>query len=585
VVFPLVDNGALVSRGTNQLKVEDFLPAIYVKDVFTKIFAAHGIRLQGELLNDVNYLSAITLSTAKNKALIDANSTHAVKTSTTTRPVENTDYKVTFDNDSTYPAFDGGNFNLATSTYTAPVKMRIDVTVSLKPQIVDSSYNNRIYLYINGVFTFVDIGLDSGGLYNSGTAGDNEIFTLKRSILLNAGDTLEVYSDWQQSTGSTANSILSGSVTITPTFIYYSSGEGIVPDWTQQEYVSQVLRLFNVIPSYNAARKVLTLNLFEKVSEKPSVDISRYISSTEVDYVEFINAYGKKNYMFFQEIEPSEDFLKLNLNVDKYAKGSIEVNNGYLADTQNVIESGFTNPITYVNPILSMSMEKTDLIRLEAGESTDVTSVVSGTLGRARFNIEEDKFLISDLVRIEESTNADYNGDWLVFNRGTGWVEVYGIPFDTDAKAKITKLTFTYSETDSVFIMHNVPNYAVTNFSGNTELRLEATDYETMAPAFFNLKNTGKPINQDFRYSMSFAEGDYQMTLVEQYFKLMGRVLNDPVKLRCEAYLPLTVYNQLDMLSPVRVVTEETQNRYYLNKISGYKESFYSCLLELIKLP
>lgn len=584
VVFPLVDNGALDTRRFPLLKIEDFVAGIYVKTVFNKIFSSHGIKIQGELLNDVNYLSAITLSSGKSQEEIDASSTFAENTGLA-RPGENVEYPIIFSNDSVFPYFDGSNnnYNHLTGVYTVPVKSRLLIEVSLKPAIVDGSYNNRIYLYLNGVYTFVDIGLIAGGLYNSATPGDQDPFTFKRTIVFNAGDTISFTTQWQQSTGSTQNDILSGTLKITPVFIYKAFGKSVVPDWTQQAYVSNVLRLFNVLASYKEATQTLTLNLFQKIKDKPPIDLSEYISETEVDYSEFISSYGKKSYLSYKELS-EEDFRPTRFS---YEKGEIDIDNDFLNDSEDILESDFTNPIGYLNQVFDMSIEKTNLLQIETDTSTEATAVTDSS-GQARFAIPEDIFLIGDLVRVEESTNPDYNGDWMIETTGAGFVELSGLLFDTDATAKLTKLNIVYSESGDVFILHQVPLYSVPKFSGLETIRLENTDLANMALAFFNLLDQGRQINRDFINSMSFSgEGNplhYQQTLIDQYFRLFSHTLNDPVKLISTAQLPYAVFDQIDFLSPVMIKTLETTNMYYLNRITGYKESYYDCFLELIKL-
>lgn len=591
VVFPLLDNGALVSRGTAQLKVEDFVAGIYVKTVFAKIFQSHGIKIQGELLNSTDFDSAITIKNGADETLIDGASVFAGKTSTTARGIENDDYKITFDTVSVYPYYMGAiaPFDLGTDTFTAPFKMTMDIEVVLQPQIVDASYNNRIYLYINGVFTFVDIGLQSGagGLYNSSTAGDNDFFKITRTITLEAGDTMEVYSDWQQSSGSTPNDVISGSLKITPKFIYSITGAAIVPDWTQQEYVSAVMELFNVIPSYNSGTKTLTLNLFEKVGTKPAIDLSEHISETEVDYVEFVSSYGKSNLLTMVELEESDEFRALNLQRLPYRNGVISVDNEFLEDSVTVVEGKFVSPITYINPAFDMCMQKTDLVAISEEGSTNFTSVTAGTLNRPRITVEDNIFLQSDIIRIRQSTNPEYNGDWLVIavDATSNWIEIYGVPFNTDATGEGLRMVYEYGGTDNVFILHQVPLYPVSGVSSLTSFRLEVTDYSTIATAFSRLMQMNRQINHDFLEAMHFDGGDYQRSLTDKYFRLITRVLNDPVKLYCTVHLPLAVYHNLDMLSPVHILTEETQNRYYINRISGYKESHLPAMVELIKIP
>lgn len=591
IVFPLLDNGALDTRGNAQLRVEDFVAGIYVKTVFEKIFRDKGIKVQGELFNDVNYQNAITVSNGKSQNDIDAASSYAQNTTGTARPVENDFYKMEFQNDSDYPFYDGSldAFDLPNSMWVAPFKTEIEIEVTATFAIASPSYSQRIYLYINGVFTFVDVGLEAGvgGLYNAAYVGSESSMTMRRRFVVEEGDTIEVYTQWQQSGGSTQNDIVSGTVKITPVFIYKVFGNAIVPPWTQQQYVSNILRVFNCITTYEASNKTLTINLFDNIKSKDPVDISEYIESVDVDYTEVISDYGKKNYLSYTEVSVDDDFRETRF---PYSKGVINVDNDFIADEADILESEFANPVSYINTIFDMSIERTNLITLErSGISTEATGVTDSGGVRARFAIPNNVFLISDLVRIEDSTNPEYNGDWKIYTIGDGYVEFTGLQFSSNATARLTKLNFKYTESDDVFLMRHVPLYPVTNFSGLPSIRLENTSLETMSFAFFHLLNTGRQVNRDFRFSFSFTSGDsdlqYQISLIDQYFTLLIRILNDPVKLTCSAHLPKYVYDRIDFLRPVTIKTLETTNQYLVNRITGYKESYLPCTIELIKLP
>jgi hypothetical protein len=366
--------------------------------------------------------------------------------------------------------------------------------------------------------------------------------------------------------------------------VYYVKGNSVVPNWTQQQYVSNVIKLFNVLASYDAANKTLTLNLFDKIKSKTPIDISEHISGVEVDYSEFISSYAKSNLLGYQETEDKDIITDFFV----YEKGEIVVNNEFLEDQKDVLESEFAQPIGYINNAFAMSMEKTDFIELEDEITVDVTGVTDAS-GRARFAVEEDEFALSDLVRVEDSTNPSYNGDYMVSSMAAGWIELSEVMYATDARAKISKMNFLYSSSDNVYILRHVPLYTVNKFSGLNSIKVENSAYETLALGFFNLLYTGRQVNTDFKYSLSFSgEGNplhYQHTLIDQYFGLFTRVLNDPVKLFCTATLPYYLFSQIDFLSPVVIRTEESQNTYYINRITGYKESYLECTIELIKLP
>jgi hypothetical protein len=234
-----------------------------------------------------------------------------------------------------------------------------------------------------------------------------------------------------------------------------------------------------------------------------------------------------------------------------------------------------------------MSMERLNLIELSEGDSFEFTGVTDSS-GVARVAIPEDVYLVGDLIRISESIDPSYNGDWVVATIGAGWVELTGMTYSTNTTGTIAKLEYDYSNDDDVFILINVPNYSVPNFSGNDSFLLETTAKTSMGFAYFDLIDTGRQVNEDFIYSLSFGGIEsplqYQVTMTEQQFRLLGKVLNDPVKLFSEAHLPYHVYNQIDFLSPVTIRTEETQNEYILNRITGYKESYLPCTLELVKI-
>lgn len=571
VVFPLIDNGVLMFRGAASLKVEDFVAGIYVKDVFNKVFSSHGIKLKGELLSDANFLSSITINNNKNAQSI-ADRSSFVKTTNAPTGHSASYVKMNWTDDTNHPYFDGAadNFSLTLDRYTADVPMIVKFEWIINNTIVPTVFGEyKMAFYKNGV-------LDYAVIFNDTPA---QPLTITKIYNLSAGDYIEAFV-WDDA-GIFADPITDSTIRVTPTYVYKVFGENVVPDWSQQEYISNVIRLFNVLASYDSKNKTLTFNLFEKIGNKTAIDLSPYISSTEIDYSEFINDYGKKSLLSFQEMSPDETFINLNLKYRPYSKGEIAIDNDFLDDSVDILESDFTNPITYLHPVFDMSIEKTDLVSLEQQESVDVSGVTNSA-GLARFAVSEDVFAVTDIVRVSDSTNVTYNGDYKVFAVGSGYIELIGLNFATSAIAKIGRMQFVYTDSDAVFFLHNVPDYEIPKFSSRPLFVFEDTDEDIWAIAFFSLINTGRQIDLDFINSVSFS-GE-QRTLIDQYFNLMRGVFNDPVKLFSEAYLPYSVFMGIDFLSPIKIQTEETQNNYYLNRITGYKESYLPCTLELIKL-
>ena len=586
LVFPFLDNGGLITRSYAQLKIEDFVGGFYVKTIFDRIFIEAGIKIQGELLEDWRYQHLLCLNNSKNPELIDANTSYVEKSAPQVLP-HNTILKVTWDNDTIFPFFDGSSnsFNLAAGTYTASLKMTVNVQLTTVMSSTGFLTVTAVFLYKNGV----QIRAAGAG----GAANVEHVASMNVTVQLEAGDTLEVY-QLQVNADGDAGTIHRGTIKITPTYIYRTIGSSAVPNWTKQDFVSNILRMFNVLASYNKGTATLTLNLFEKIKDKPAIDLSEYISETEVDYSDFISDYAQKSKFSYKEVEFDELKTYNQGKFFKYGQGFIEVNNDFLSADEPILESDFANPIAYINPIFDASLEKTNLIELDEGESFEFADVANDGTGDAAFNIgSTSAFLVGDLARIKDSTNSVYNGDWAVKSLDGVHLTFNGIPFDTAASGTIVKLNYKYSTSDDVFLFLNIPSYPVSNFSSSTILFDSGTFYpiqiNNVAVAYFDLINTGRQINEDFIYSLSFGGIDdplhYQVTMIDSYFRLFSRVLNDPVKLISTATLPYDVFNRIDFLSPITIKTMESSNSYYINRISGYKESFLDCELQLIKLP
>lgn len=584
LVFPFLDNGGLITRSWAQLKIEDFIGAIYVKTIFQKIFTEAGIKIQGELLEEWRFKHLLCVTNSKNDELIGAATSYVEKSASQALP-HNVEQKITWDNDSVLPYFDGSYdaFSLVTDDYTAPLKLTAKLNMTLVYNGTGFFGAVVVYVKINGVITRTKIF--------GAPSGTDTVCSVDIVIQLNAGDVVDIHVI-QSNTDSDAGTIVRGSIKITPTYIYRTIASSAVPNWTKQQFVSNILRLFNVLPSYHAGTRTLTLNIFEKIKGKPALDLSEYISDTDVDYSEFISDYGQNSRFSYNEVEYEQLKTYNKGKFLKYGQGNIEVFNGFLEPEKEILTSDFANPIAYTNPVFDASLELTNLVELEEGEEVQYSNVGDDGFGDAAFNIPNEIFLVGDLVRSVDSTNEAYNGDWVVKSTPSGHVVFNGLPFDTAATGTLKKLNYKYSANEDVFLFLNIPNYQVSKFSSASIVFDSGGFYpiavNQIALAYFDLINTGKQVNHDFIYSLSFGALEdplrYQITMIESYFRLFSMILNDPVKIISVAHLPYDVYNRIDFLRPITIKTFETTNQYYLNRITGYKESYLPCQLELIKL-
>lgn len=583
LVFPLLDNGGLITRSWAQIKIEDFVAGLYVKTIFKKVFTEAGIKIQGELLEDWRYQHLLCVANSKNEDLINSATSFVEKNQAQAIPY-NTTVQVTWDNDSVLPYFDGSANAFDSDQYTSPFKMT--AVVNFSDVYLGTGFGGLVLVAIrvNGVNVRT---VAVGALQNVET-----VCPLNVVLQLNIGDVITVHQN-QTNADSDAGQILRGTIKITPTYIYRTIGSSVVPNWTKQQFVSNVLRIFNVLPSYNPGTATLTLNLFEKIKGKPAIDLSEYISETDIDYQEFISDYGQNSRLSYSEVEYEQLKTYNKGKYLKYGQGNIVVGNGFLEHEKEILKSDFANPIAYNNPVFDASLELTNLIELEEGEEIQFPDVANDGYGDAAFQDPNGIFLVGDLARIVDSSNEVYNGDWIVKSIPSGHVVFNGLPFDTAASGTIKKLNYKYSSNEDVFLFLNIPNYQTSKFS-NASIVFDSGGFypialDNVALAYFDLINTGRQINHDFIYSLSFGELDdplrYQIGMIHSYFRLFSSVLNDPVKLISTCVVPFDVYNRIDFLSPIKIRTEETQNVYYLNRISGYKESYLDSEWQLIKLP
>lgn len=567
IVFPLIDTGALVSRSYRNLKTEDFVGAFYLKTLLKETFRQCGLKITGELLNDPHFNTAIITANTRSKTEVDNHSVYVGKNGVQVIPVASF-VDVEF-NLQTNPYFIGENITFSSdTTYSSPTQLVADIDVTW-----DANTNVLASLIANGSLQITG-------------AGDVGSLSLK-NFRLNASGTVKL--QLSNFAGGPTN-ITGGTLKVTPKFIYKAFGSSTVPLWTKQEFVSNVLGIFNVIPDYDPYSKTVTLNLFDKIKSKEPIDLSQYLRVTEVDYTEFISEYGRNTTLTYQE-SSDEDLREYNIaTFNKYGAGVIEVDNDFISESAPIFESDFSSPISYIHPHLGCSIEKVSFVELEDDDEQELTSVTDSG-GTPRFNITDadDFFTVGDLVRID-SKNIAYNGEFVVSAVTSTYIEVRGLAFDTDTTGAMTRLSHVLTSDDSVYIFINSGERDVVDFSNTDDsLYIEDSNYTEASLAFFNLIQNDTQFNTDFKQSLSFgAITDplfYQRTLMESYWGVVSNVLNDPVKLFCVGYIPEKIYRDITPLRPVYLKTEQTTNLYYINRISGYQGGSIPFEVELIKLP
>lgn len=573
VKYPIVDSGSLALRNTNTFVPEDFVPFIYVKTVFKKIFNTHGIKIRGELMNDPIYNKLMMSANNKDASGITTRTTYAGKTST--QAITATEAPITFPVE-TDPYSDGSENLWNGSRYTADVKMYVDISISFTTDYPSGIPANPFAFLYKNSDALISLPLGDDGAKSMSLTG----------VLLDAGDYIELTGD----TFSGTFDVTDGSIRITPSLVYFTYGEASLPAWTQQKFISNILRMFNVIPAYDHASKTVTFNLFEKIKDKTPIDISSYVKPVEVNFERFVGSYAKKNLLIYQQpdIEEIDNYNKQNQF--KYGTGVIEVDNSFIEQENDMIESDFSVPFGYVSSAFGMHMERININDFRDIRNFDITQVNDDS-GEAEIVVPTGHGIeAGDIVLIEDSNVLSYNGRYVVSFSDATTIQCAGMGYISDADLKLTHQRIVRSSNSDVFLMIDSGPWDITDFSSISGFIMQAgilpipiigTDPSFV---FFDMIDTGKQVNDFFKSSLSFGRQGYQRPLIENYWRLFNSILNDPVSPTMEAYLPLSVFMNIDFLAPLQIKTVETSNLYYANRMTGYKGQKLPCEIELIKL-
>lgn len=601
IIYPILDTGMLVTRSFPNLMREDFTGCIFIKYAFKKIFQHAGIKIKGDLLSDPLYNSMILCRNTKSQDELDNRSFYAQDDTGQGMnvPPGGSSMILTFPDDSTFPYFDGStnNYDSAASQYIPDVEMRGTFEVQMKNitafygvgpiPIVDNAF---VELRINGtVVESARVQLTQGI-----SPGTYTVPPISYNAHIYSGDVVDVVLRVTSSTGilNIEFSDPGSTFKFTPSYLFFTSGNKLLPNWTQAQLVNNILALFCAITDYDAPSKTLTIDLFNNIKSKNPVDLSEHIQVNNIDFQDFISNFSKTNNLTYQESD-TEEIKGYNVSeFIKYGSGEIQVDNDFIPDTGSIVDSDFSSPISYLSGTFQSSIERMHFVDVDEVVTQDFTSVTDSS-GDARFDGLDDTFFeVGDLVRISESTINSYNGDYVVKTVGTGsgYIIVRGLLFNQNGTGKITKLVYKISTDDSVFVLWQTEYSAsqVSDYSRINEFYVNQNAYPNVAYAYFNLLNVGRPINDQYKQSLSFGSVNnplfYQRTMTEQYWPQVGRVLNDPLKILGTLYLPKATFFELTPLRPIRIKSIETDNLYYQNRITGYTKSYNPCSIELIKL-
>lgn len=567
IIFPLIDTGTLITRGYSNARSEDFVGCFFIHTLLKEVFQQDGIKIQGELLDDPFFKSLVISTNTRSRTDYVANS-FFVGSDTIQSFGALSSADITFE-DQTGDFSVGDHITIVgNKDFYVNAKMIVDLEITVFGVLVG------VNVMVNGVLrTTGEISFDMDRVVRN---------VVVPNLKLEAGDYVTI--EGQNGTG--IPTVITGATfKFTPQFIYKAYGRGCVPLWTKQEFVSNILRIFNTVTSFDQFTGTLTINLFDKIKEKEPIDISEFITVDRVDYAEFVQNYANQNNLVYDEGNSDEDLKEYNISKFlKYGNGSIEMVNEFVDKTVNIVESDFATPISYRNFVFNGSMERINFVEFEEDDSQDITSVTNSG-GTPRFNIAnaDDFFEDNDLVRLDID---GYNGDFVIDAVTTTYITVRGLTFTASATGTATRLFHKVTTDGNNYIFAVTKEHNTTDIFNKSPIYLDYDALTTFVVAYFNMLKLGMTIEDYYKQGLSFGPIQspffFQRTLIQSYWVLLGLILQDPVKLLTTSRYPLTVYRSIDFLRPLMIRTLETSNLYFPNRITEFPDG--NSETELIKL-
>lgn len=578
IVWPLVDRGALSTRSSATLYEDDFQPFIYYKDAVNAVINQAGIKLKGDLLKDPIYNALITSNNGR-KGYQKRIAQRSVKVGKNVpQTVNSTSYANVVLPNVTNPYYNSelSNWNTITYRYTFDTNVK-EATFNyyLKLSISTLSYAQVRILY-NGTTKLYDKEYRQVKILSSGeiTHDDLEVSLAGYAT----GDYIELQIKKTYSVFGGFDVIVGSYFEVKPVKFFTAFADALVPNINGTELLSQAFKIFNVLPSYNQITKEIDTRKFENISKQTPIDISDYITIEEDNYEEFISDYAKRNLLIWDE-QSSDDVTNYNeSNTIPYGGGYIDIENEFLEEESNLIEMQFVAAFQKSYGTFGVELPAINSVSVQETTTTLSITSVSNNGGFAQFN--HSAGTIGSLVRISNSTNELYNGDYRRTTiSGTAFV-LQDLPYDTNATAIATELEFVDENNDEQVLLINNPNLSITDYTGLDSIVF--ADYSSTPVTTISIANF-KPFNR-FRGSLVFGSLEEPDSLVSKYYRTVSGMLNTGLKSFGSAFLPLNVYRSIDFLRPLFYKDSKRNVLLYPNKLTGYISSNIGAVIELIKL-
>jgi hypothetical protein len=576
-----------INKGTLGLKIwpqfhgGDSMPTAYVKTILKEIFSEIGVKISGELISEWVYQHMVIGSSGRSgssNALIARESKAGISSP---QAISTTPVVVAFDDVTNFPFFDGSEnlFDVVNYRYVTNPGSYVDIEINLQ---LDSSVLWIVEVRRNGApdLTRTDTSDNINILFSKYQPVSSPYMGLS-----NTGD----YIDVVVYTAVGTSNIESGYIHVIPKYFELWYPQFLFGDMTKRTFITNIFKIFNVVPVYDDITKTITLNLFSKIKSHENIDLSNQLASVRtIDTISVLENYGASTFLRYQQ-DQNEDINLYNDRVQKkFGDGEIVINNSSIESTSSV-EVDFTSSISQYAEAFGAYFPKIDLYSMAEGPEVEYTSVSDDGFGFALFNTSGNhNFSVSDTVRIKTSNTGRYLGIGIVRSTPSATSFTLQLTSDIGTAAGIAvSIDVSESESDSLFAFIVVPSIPISTFTNVTTFYAGVSPITSIPYAWFIKPFADLPIDE-YKHQLGFESPNIKMFgglfIKDTYYREVELMVNDPVLVLGDFNISQGVYNNLNSAKPVRLRTKEFDGLFYLNRITGYQNSSLSCEVELIKL-
>jgi len=449
-----------------------------------------------------------------------------------------------------------------TSTFSALLTIDINLTTSDSGKLIQ--------------FQVKRDGIDTYDLWDRGSKISLHIL----GYPIDLGSEIEI---WAKVDGTTPGSVnlVSGDIKVTVSISRTIFAQSLLPDQSSQEFIKDIFRLFNVVCTFDSFSKTIHTKFFDNIIKEDEQDLSEFYDSTESETgFTIVSGYSKSNILSYTQGDETLVTRYNNENDIDYGNGSIEVNNNFIDDSNELFNVNYVAPYSQYYPFFGLQLIKLNFSEYKSDELLFPFASVTNVGG------------LGALDGLSTFTNNFYKGtatgnlQRAIMNdiRSSDQILAMYIPnFNLSEPIRFRESLFADFDSGALF---RITDSSVPGYNGDWERSdFISTDRNTVGLAVFAKYRDGSELDT-LKQGLSFGpiQGKDTLTLIDSFYSSVRNILNDPVKETCNFVMSEKEYLNFDFLRPVRLKTKDFNALFYCQKISGYRNSWTPFKMELIKL-